>query len=88
MLVLDSGLFVLPGILQEVHMHASNVVVERDAETEPHLGSVPGWPGSHRRGPTRDESQASLQEVIEMLLDDGEPRIESEFVGIQTVRVT
>jgi len=30
---------------------------------------------------------ANLQEVIEMLLEDGEPKLEAEFVGIQTVQV-
>lgn len=68
-------------------MHAFNVVVERDADTGLYVGSVPGWPGAHTQGATLDELQANLQEVIEMLLEDGDPRMESEFVGIQTVRV-
>lgn len=63
------------------------VVMGRDAETGLYVGSVPGWPGAHTQGATLDELRANLQEVIEMLLEDGEPRIESEFVGIQTVRV-
>jgi len=68
-------------------MHAFNVVIERDAETGLYVGSVPGWPGAHSQGATLDELQSNLQEVIEMLLEDGEPIVESEFVGIQTVRV-
>jgi predicted RNase H-like HicB family nuclease len=68
-------------------MHAFNVVIERDAETGLYVGTVPGWPGAHTQGATLDELQSNLQEVIEMLLQDGEPRIESEFVGIQTIRV-
>lgn len=68
-------------------MHAFNVVIERDGETGLYVGAVPGWPGAHSQGATLDELQSNLQEVIEMLLEDGEPRIESEFVGIQTVRV-
>jgi len=28
-----------------------------------------------------------MQEVIEMLLEDGEPELEAEFVGVQTVKV-
>ena len=68
-------------------MHAFNVVIERDGETGLYVGSVPGWPGAHTQGATLDELQANLQEVIEMLLEDGEPQTESEFVGIQTVRV-
>lgn len=68
-------------------MHAFNVVIERDGETRLYVGSVPGWPGAHSQGATLDELQSNLQEVLGMLLEDGEPRVESEFVGIQTVRV-
>lgn len=68
-------------------MHAFNVVIERDGETGLYVGSVPGWPGAHSQGATLDELQSNLQEVLGMLLEDGEPRVESEFVGIQTVRV-
>jgi predicted RNase H-like HicB family nuclease len=68
-------------------MHAFNVVIERDGETGLYVGSVPGWPGAYTQGAALDELQSNLQEVIEMLLEDGEPRVESEFVGIQTVRV-
>lgn len=48
---------------------------------------VPGWAGAHTQAATLDELHSNLQEVVEMLLEDGEPRTESEFVGIQTVRV-
>jgi len=34
-----------------------------------------------------DELQKNLQEVLEMLLEDGEPEMEAEFVGTQTVMV-
>lgn len=58
-------------------MHAFNVAMERDGETGLYVGSVPGWPGAHSQGATLDELQSNLQQVIEMLLEDGEPRIES-----------
>jgi hypothetical protein len=29
----------------------------------------------------------NLREVIEMLLEDGEPHLEAEFVGTETLRV-
>ena len=29
----------------------------------------------------------NLREVIEMLLQDGDPKLESEFVGLQTIQV-
>jgi hypothetical protein len=42
---------------------------------------VPGFPGAHSQGATLDELNGNLKEVIEMLLDDAAPRLESEFVG-------
>jgi len=33
------------------------------------------------------ELEANLAEVVAMLLEDGEPHLEAEFVGTQTVRV-
>ena len=36
---------------------------------------------------TLDELQGNLQEVVAMLLEDGAPRFESEFVGVQTIKV-
>jgi predicted RNase H-like HicB family nuclease len=32
-----------------------------------------------------DELNTNLKEVIEMLLEDGEPDIENEFIGTQNV---
>lgn len=68
-------------------MRTFNVIVERDPDTGVFVGSVPGWPGAHSQGATLDEVEMNLREVIEMLLEDGEPELESEFVGLQTIRV-
>ncbi len=68
-------------------MRMFNMIVERDPETGIYVGSVPGWPGAHSQGETLEELQKNLREVIEMLLEDGEPELESEFVGMQTIRV-
>jgi len=62
-------------------------VVERDAETGLYVGHVPGFPGAHSQGETLDELSLNLSEVIAMLLEDGEPKLEAEFVGIQTVQI-
>jgi predicted RNase H-like HicB family nuclease len=64
-----------------------NVVVERDPDTGLYVGYVPGWPGAHSQGEGLDELRQNLQEVVEMLLEDGEPKLESEFIGVQTIRV-
>ncbi len=62
-------------------------IVERDSDTGLLVGSVPGVLGAHSQGATLDELQKNLQEVIEMLFEDGEPVIEGEFVGTQMVTV-
>ena len=68
-------------------MQNYNFVVERDADTGLYVGHIPGWPGAHSQGETLDELQGNLQEVVAMLLEDGAPRLESEFVGVQTIKV-
>jgi predicted RNase H-like HicB family nuclease len=62
-------------------------VIERDVDTRLYVGWVPGFPGAHSQGETLDELRANLREVIEMLLEDGDPSFQSEFVGTQTVEV-
>ena len=66
-------------------MRSYTVVVERDAATGLYVGSVTGWPGAHTQGETLDELRENMAEVVAMLLEDGEPALESEFVGTQTV---
>jgi predicted RNase H-like HicB family nuclease len=66
-------------------MKTYTAVVERDSETGLFVGYVPGFPGAHSQGETLDELNANLHEVVAMLLEDGEPRLEAEFVGTQTV---
>lgn len=68
-------------------MNTYPAVVERDADTGLYVGWVPGFPGAHSQGETLDELYRNLQEVIELLLQDGEMPTESEFVGVQHVRV-
>ena len=68
-------------------MRTFQFVIERDPETGLFVGYVPGWPGAHSQGAGLDELQRNLQEVLEMLLEDGEPRLESVFVDTQTVEV-
>jgi predicted RNase H-like HicB family nuclease len=68
-------------------MRTFTAVVERCPDTRLYVGYVPGFPGAHSQGATLDELNGNLKEVIEMLLDDAEPRFESEFVGIQNVVV-
>lgn len=62
-------------------------VIEPDSQTGLFVGYVPGWPGAHSQGETIDEVRATLEEVIKMLLEDGEPQLDSEFVGTQILGV-
>jgi predicted RNase H-like HicB family nuclease len=64
-----------------------SAVIERDPDTGLFVGFVPGFPGAHSQGATLDELNANLREVIAMLLEDGEPVLESEFVGVQNVAI-
>jgi predicted RNase H-like HicB family nuclease len=62
-------------------------VVEKCPDTGLYVGYVPGFPGAHTQAATPDELQENLREVIAMLLEDGEPQLEAEFVGTQSVMV-
>lgn len=62
-------------------------IVEKCPDTGYYIGYVPGFPGAHSQGETRDELHEHMREVIGMLTEDGEPELEAEFVGTQTVKV-
>jgi len=68
-------------------MRSFTAVVERCPDTGLYVGYVPGFPGAHSQGESLEELNRNLKEVIELLLEEGEPRIESEFVGTQNVVV-
>ena len=74
-------------ILYDCDMRTYTAIVERCPETGLLVGYVPGFPGAHSQAATLDEMNRNLKEVITMLTEDGEPRLESEFLGIQTVTV-
>jgi len=66
-------------------MRTYTAVVERCPDSGLYVGHVPGFPGAHSQAETLDELNKNLQEVIEMLLEDGEPILQTQFVGTQTV---
>jgi len=68
-------------------MKTFTAVVERCPDTGFYVGHVPGFPGAHSQGETLDELQKNMKEVIELLLEDGDPDLETEFVGVQNVVV-
>jgi predicted RNase H-like HicB family nuclease len=62
-------------------------VVERDPQTKLFVGYVPGFVGAHSQGASLEELRSNLREVISMLLEDGEPQLETEFVGTESIAV-
>jgi len=68
-------------------MRQYTAIVEHCPDTNLYVGYVPGFPGAHSQGATLDELARNLQEVVAMLLEDGDPRLEAEFVGTQSVVV-
>lgn len=68
-------------------MKTFTAVIEKCNDTGLYVGYVPGFPGAHSQGESLDELSNNLKEVIEMLLEDGEPVFDSEFVGTQNVLV-
>ena len=75
------------GGISSASMRTYTAVIERDPDTGVFVGYVPGFPGAHSHGDSLDELHANLREVITMLLEDGEPPLEAEFVGTQTILV-
>lgn len=62
-------------------------VIEKCADTDLFVGYVPGFAGAHSQAETLDELSENMHEVIEMLLEDGEPQMETSFVGTQSIMV-
>ena len=66
-------------------MSTYSAVIERCFDTNLFVGYVPGFPGAHSQGETLEELRTNLIEVIEMLLEEGNPILESEFIGTQNL---
>ena len=66
-------------------MRTYTAVVERCPDTGFYVGYVPGFPGAHSQGETLEELNENLKEAITLLISDGDPVLEGEYVGTQTV---
>jgi predicted RNase H-like HicB family nuclease len=62
-------------------------VIERCSDTGLYVGYVPGFAGAHSQGESLEELHRNLREVIEMLLEAGDPQLDAEFVGTQSITV-
>jgi predicted RNase H-like HicB family nuclease len=70
-----------------IRMRSYTAIVERCQDTGLYVGFIPGFQGAHTQAETLDELNQNLREVVEMLLEDGEPILEAEFIGTQNVVV-
>ena len=68
-------------------MRIFSAVIERCPETGLYIGYIPGIPGAHSQGETIEELVENLKEVLELLEETGDLKLESEFVGIQNIMV-
>jgi len=68
-------------------MRVYTAVIERCPDTGLFVGYVPGFPGAHSQGDSLDELDQNLSQVINMLLEDGEPNLQSEFIGTHQIQV-
>ena len=68
-------------------MKTFTAVVEKCPDTGFYVGYIPGFPGAHAQASSLDELKQNLEEVVGMLLEDGEPPLEGEFVGTQKIEV-
>jgi predicted RNase H-like HicB family nuclease len=62
------------------------VVIEQD-EDGLFVGEVPQLGGCYAQGSTLDELMTNIREVIELCLEDEEPGVFPEFIGVQKVSV-
>jgi predicted RNase H-like HicB family nuclease len=72
----------------ERSMKTYTAVIERCPDTGLYVGYIPGFVGAHSQGNSPDELLENLREVVSLLLEDGEPELESEFVGTRTLQVS
>ncbi len=68
-------------------MRTFTAVVEKCADTGLFVGYVPGFAGAHSQGESLEALRENLEEVLGMLLEEGEPQLNAEFVGTQTIQV-
>jgi predicted RNase H-like HicB family nuclease len=72
-------------------------VIQRCPGTHLYVGYVPGLRGAHshtmpeglqkRQAESLDELRENLRSIIIVLLENGVPRPETEFIGLQTVAI-
>ncbi len=72
-------------------MYKVAAYIEKDPETGPYVGTVPGIVGANTQAETLDELQKNLKEVFELCLEKMTPeekKLLLEFIGIQQIEVS
>jgi predicted RNase H-like HicB family nuclease len=72
---------------RELIMKTFTAVIEKCPDTQLFVGYVPGFPGAHTQASSLDELHENLREVLQLLLEEGDPQLEGEFIGTQTIMV-
>jgi predicted RNase H-like HicB family nuclease len=68
-------------------MQSFTAVIEKDPDTGLPVGYAHGFPGAPSQGETVAELVENLREIFAMLLGDGPPKLEAEFIGAQGIMV-
>lgn len=68
-------------------MRSFTAIIERDRETGLYVGYVPELPGAHSQGATIDELREHIREAVELVLEEGDPQLDVEFIGTQQILV-
>jgi len=68
-------------------MKVYTAIIEKCHDTGLYVGFIPGFTGAYSQAESLDELNKNLREVVAMLLEDGEPVLQAEFVGTQNVVV-
>ena len=62
-------------------MRSYAAVIGRSPYTGLYVGHIPGFPGAHSQGESIEELTANLEEVVEMLIEDGRARARGRVRG-------
>jgi len=68
-------------------MKTFTAVIEKCPDTQLFVGYVPGFPGAHTQAASLDELHKNLRRSSSLLLEEGDPELEGEFIGTQTIMV-
>lgn len=68
-------------------MKSFTAVVEKCPDTGLYVGFIPCFPGAHSQAETLDGLNDNLREVVQILLEDGDPKLDAIFIGTQLVEV-